>query len=149
MSTVESLVCLMESCPPISLLKLAPPSVFGGHRESKGTMPPTEVQPVKSCHQRIKGPHGNQDTTNEDKAEMLCHSVSTHPATCSMMFFASQQLHPHSALQQLHAGVISKEDIVQDDDSDEGKNTPESSPAPSMDEHTPPMVTWIVKLRNK
>ncbi|KAI6011447.1 hypothetical protein EDC04DRAFT_2609919 [Pisolithus marmoratus] len=50
----------------------------------------------------------------------------------------SQQLHPHVALQQLHAGVISKEDIVQDDDCDEDRNIPESSPTPPVDKHTPP-----------
>ncbi|KAI6009150.1 hypothetical protein EDC04DRAFT_2610698 [Pisolithus marmoratus] len=118
-------------------------------------MPPTEVQPVKSDHQRIKGPHRNQDTTNGDKAETEVESgmVTWHPtiqpcvAQCSLQCMTDeeceqqylnsfhtkmvtlsngQQLHPHVALQQLCAGVISKEDIVQDDDSDEGKNIPES-----------------------
>ncbi|KAI6009277.1 hypothetical protein EDC04DRAFT_2906622 [Pisolithus marmoratus] len=149
-------------------VKIGPPIGVQSSQRIKGnTMPPTKVQPVKLCHQRIKGPHGNQDTTNEDKAEMedesssvtQCPTIQLHAVqhssqgmtheeheqqylnsfhTKMVTLSNSQQLHPHVALQQLCAGVISKEDVVQDDDSDEGKNITESSPTPSVDKHTPP-----------
>ncbi|KAI6041021.1 hypothetical protein EDC04DRAFT_2602059 [Pisolithus marmoratus] len=130
-------------------VKIGPPIGVQRSQRIKGsTMPPTEVQPVKSHHQRIKGPHRIQDTTTGDKAEMgdESSSVAQHPTIqphvaqhslqgmadeeCEQQYLDSfhtkmvtlsnnQQLHPHVALQQLHAGVISKEDIVQDDDCDE------------------------------
>ncbi|KAI6009952.1 hypothetical protein EDC04DRAFT_2610427 [Pisolithus marmoratus] len=61
---------------------------------------------------------------------------------------------------QLCAGVISKEDIVQDDDCDEDGNIPKSLPPPKVTPHCSshpplwmnihhPMATWIAKLRNK
>ncbi|KAI6040995.1 hypothetical protein EDC04DRAFT_2602037 [Pisolithus marmoratus] len=123
-------------------VKIGPPiSVRRSQRIKGSTMPPTKVQPMKSCHQRIKGPHGIQDTTTGDKAETGDESslVTWHPTiqlcmtdeerkqqyldsfrTKMVTLSNGQQLHPHVALQQLHAGVISKEDIVQDDDCDEG-----------------------------
>ncbi|KAI6042077.1 hypothetical protein EDC04DRAFT_2601218 [Pisolithus marmoratus] len=110
-------------------VKIGPPiSVQRSQRIKGNTMPPTEVQPVKSHHQRIKG------MTDEECEQQYLNSFHTKMVILSN----GQQLHPHVALQQLCAGVISKEDIVQDDDSDEGKNIPESSPTPSVDEHTPP-----------
>ncbi|KAI5997732.1 hypothetical protein EDC04DRAFT_2909523 [Pisolithus marmoratus] len=125
-------------------VKIGPPIGVRRLQRIKGsTMPPTKVQPVKSHHQRIKGPCRIQDTTTGDKAEMSLgiqlSSHMWHDILCKMVTLSnSQQLHPHVALQQLHAGVISKEDIVQDDDCDEDGNIPKSSPAPPMDEHTPP-----------
>ncbi|KAI6137015.1 hypothetical protein F5141DRAFT_1209320 [Pisolithus sp. B1] len=63
-------------------------------------------------------------------------------------FNNGQQLHPHVALQQLHAGLISKDEIVEDGDCDEallckspvGKNAHDKSvvPVPSVDESTSP-----------
>ncbi|KAI6007913.1 hypothetical protein EDC04DRAFT_2611221 [Pisolithus marmoratus] len=136
-------------------VKIGPPiSVQRSQRNKGNTMQPTKVQPVKSCHQRIKEIRIPPMETRLKWRMNPAQSLGIQPSSCvwcnilhkylnsfctKMVTLSNgQQLHPHVALQQLHAGVISKEDIVQDDDSDEGKNIPESSPAPSTDKHTPP-----------
>ncbi|KAI5990797.1 hypothetical protein EDC04DRAFT_2614053 [Pisolithus marmoratus] len=132
--------------PPISVRRL--------QRIKGSTMPPTKVQPVKSCHQRIKEFRIPPLETRLKQGMNLAQLLGIQPSSCvqrdvlrkyldsfhtkMVTLSNSQQLHPHVALQQLCAGVISKEDIVQDDDCDEDGNIPKSSPAPPADEHTPP-----------
>ncbi|KAI5994773.1 hypothetical protein EDD15DRAFT_2195905 [Pisolithus albus] len=126
------------------------------------------VRKAKSCHQTIKVlelqtvPHSNQDATTGDEADMddasglvaRCPSIQPWQAQHSSQGMTDEdsfhtkmvtlnngeQLHPHVALQQLHAGLISKDEIVEDGDRDEGENTLEEFivPVPSMDESTSP-----------
>ncbi|KAI6021051.1 hypothetical protein EDC04DRAFT_2607392 [Pisolithus marmoratus] len=136
-------------------VKIGPPiSVWRSQRIKGSTMPPTKVQPVKSCHQRIKEFRIPPLETRLKQGMNLARSLGIQPSShvqCDVLckylnsfrtkmvtLSNGQQLHPHVALQQLCAGVISKEDIVQDDDCDEDGNIPKSSPAPPVDKHTPP-----------
>ncbi|KAI6025467.1 hypothetical protein EDC04DRAFT_2606255 [Pisolithus marmoratus] len=130
-------------------VKIGPPiSVWRLQRIKGSTMPPTEVQPMKSCYQRIKEFRIPPLETWLKQGMNLAQSLGVQPSShvwCNILckyldsfhtkmvtLSNSQQLHPHVALQQLCAGVISKEDIVQDDDCDEDRNIPKSY------EHTPP-----------
>ncbi|KAI6106461.1 hypothetical protein EDD16DRAFT_1713399 [Pisolithus croceorrhizus] len=129
-------------------------------------MSPTKVQPgrnAKSHHQMIKAPCCNQDATAGDEADVPClarhSSQGMMVEECEQQFLNSfhakmvtlnngQQLHPCVALQQLHAGLISKDEIVEHGDCDEalpckspvGENTCDKSvvPIPPMDESTSP-----------
>ncbi|KAI5994404.1 hypothetical protein EDD15DRAFT_2366492 [Pisolithus albus] len=135
------------------------------------------VRKAKSHHQTIKAPRSNQDATTGDEADVddASGSVARHPSIqprwarrssqgttdeeCEQQYLDSfctkmvtlnngEQLHPHVALQQLCAGLISKDEIVEDGDRDEaspckspvGKNAPEEFvvPVPSVDESTSP-----------
>ncbi|KAI6099277.1 hypothetical protein EDD16DRAFT_1520798 [Pisolithus croceorrhizus] len=133
MSTVESSGCLMQSHPLISLSRLK--------KIKANTMSPTKVQPgrnAKSCHQMIKG------LTVEECEQQYLNPFCTKMVTLNN----GQQLHPQVALQQLHAGLISKDEIVEDGDCDEGENTHDElaplqvasscSSHPPMDESTSP-----------
>ncbi|KAI6111079.1 hypothetical protein F5141DRAFT_1214576 [Pisolithus sp. B1] len=95
-------------------VKIGPPIGVQRSKRIKGnTMSPTKVQPgrnAKSCHQMIKAPHCNQDC-----GQQYLNSFHTKMVTLNN----GQQLHPHVALQQLHAGLISKDQIVEDGDCNE------------------------------
>ncbi|KAI6117923.1 hypothetical protein F5141DRAFT_1061638 [Pisolithus sp. B1] len=107
-------------------VKIGPPIGVQRSKRIKGnTTSPTKVQPgrnAKSHHQMIKVelqtvPHCNQDATTGDEADV-----------------------DGEAGLQLHAGLISKDEIVEDGDCDEGENAHDKSvvPVPSMDESTSP-----------
>ncbi|KIK23140.1 hypothetical protein PISMIDRAFT_11125 [Pisolithus microcarpus 441] len=82
--------------------------------------------------------------TDEDCEQQYLDSFCTKMVTLDN----GEQLHPHVALQQLCAGLTSKDKIVEDSDHNEaslckspvGKNAPEQFivPVPSMDESTSP-----------
>ncbi|KAI6099167.1 hypothetical protein F5141DRAFT_1066735 [Pisolithus sp. B1] len=80
-------------------------------------MSPTKVQPgrnAKSCHQMIKG------MTVEECEQQYLNSFHTKMVTLNN----GQQLHPSVALQQLHTGLISKDEIAEDGDCDEVAKMP-------------------------
>ncbi|KAI6118041.1 hypothetical protein F5141DRAFT_1061720 [Pisolithus sp. B1] len=115
-------------------VKIGPPiSVRRSKRIKGNATSPTKVQPgrnAKSCHQMIKG------MMVEECEQQYLDSFCTKMVTLNN----GQQLHPHVALQQLCAGLISKDEIVEDGDCDEGENACDVSVVPihSMDESTVP-----------
>ncbi|KAI6095310.1 hypothetical protein EV401DRAFT_1896095 [Pisolithus croceorrhizus] len=80
--------------------------------------------------------HSSQGMTVEECEQQYLNSFHTKMVTLNN----GQQLHPCVALQQLHAGLISKDEIVEDGDCDEGENAHDESvvPVPSVDESTSP-----------
>ncbi|KAI6095312.1 hypothetical protein F5141DRAFT_1068490 [Pisolithus sp. B1] len=115
-------------------VKIGPPiSVRRSKRIKGNATSPTKVQPgrnAKSCHQMIKG------MMVEECEQQYLDSFCTKTVTLNN----GQQLHPHVALQQLCAGLISKDEIVEDGDCDEVVKMPvmncKGSTVESSDEHS-------------
>ncbi|KAI6161616.1 hypothetical protein EDD17DRAFT_1509122 [Pisolithus thermaeus] len=115
-------------------VKIGPPiSVRRSKRIKGNATSPTKVQPgrnAKSCHQMIKG------MMVEECEQQYLDSFCTKMVTLNN----GQQLHPHVALQQLCAGLISKDEIVEDGDCDEVVKMPvmncKGSTVESSDEHS-------------
>ncbi|KAI6012370.1 hypothetical protein EDC04DRAFT_2904881 [Pisolithus marmoratus] len=88
---------------------------YATHQSPACEVVPPENQGIPPLETRLKRGMNLAWSLGVQPSSHMWHDVLHKMVTLSN----GQQLHPHVALQQLHAGVISKEDIVQDDDCDE------------------------------